>query len=440
MKGIILFLLFQLINIVITSLNSFLFKRNLQQSLTIINYEISVCDSPSSLGVTIQLFSGIEDQTENENFQGTLLSPSKKELKSTSCILDNSKLNITCTFNFTEEGVYYLKAFTSNSYTYYIKAPLITQIRIGESECKTEFDTNSYNKKDSFLIKTESCIPEIYIAKENSDIYYSLSCYKRENNYKCSYPSNLEINGESENIQIYGRGKCGNIDNLLVVSVADISIEGDKYLNIQNSLSEYYYIITSSVEGSFEFIGRDQSIIQLNNCTTLQSKGKYKYNCTISNENNVDIYDLKTIDGNIILHEAIIVYEPDEIKIKSIELDNYSSSNNTKTATLQFDDELKSIDDTFENKIRGFKLESNSQKAMLNTCNISPTNSKLVECKLIVEDNCTLSFYYKNRTEQYVLMNKESIKIGTGNPYYTDNYILLTVKLDILIILLLLFI
>lgn len=223
--------------------------------------------------------------------------------------------------------------------------------------------------------------------------------------------------------------------------VTDISIEGNKYINVQNpSTSRNYYILTSSVEASFEFVGRNQNdLILLNNCITLQSTTPYKYNCTISNDIKADIYDLQITGEGIFFHEAIIAYEPDEIKIKSIELDDYSPSNKNKTLTLQFESEVNSIEDTFENQIRGIKLESNSKKALLNTCDVSSTNNTIIECKLIAEENCTLSLYYKNRTEHYVLINNENIVIGTGVPSYSDNCIFTTAKLGILFTLLIFF-
>ena len=435
--------LFQLLSIHFISTNSFLVKRTLQQSLTIINYEMSDCDSPQNSGqVTIQLSSDIATETNNENFQGTLLSPSKKELKSTSCAYSVDTKSISCEFEFTEEGVYSLKDFTSNSYTYVFNIPQPTHIRIGVgSECAFDLSTQANNKRDYFFITTESCVPEIYIKKENTNTYYSLPCQGSDSSYKCSYPSNLEIKGKSEYIHFYIRGKCGDILESMWLLVTDISIEGDKYINVQNpSTSSYYYIITSSVEASFEFVGRNQKdIILLNNCITLQSIIPYKYNCTISNDIKADIYDLQITDEGIFFHEAMIAYEPDEIKIKSIELDDYSPSSKNKTATLQFGSEVNSIEDTFENEIRGIKLESNSKKALLNTCDVSSTNKTIIECKLIAEENCTLLFYYKNRTEHYVLINNENIVIRTGVLSYTDSCKFITTKLGILITFLIFF-
>ena len=109
--------LFKLLSIHFISTNSFLVKRTLQQSLTIINYEMSDCDSPQNSGqVTIQLSSDIATETNNENLQGTLLSPSKKELKSTSCAYSVDTKSISCEKKFSLKFIHVILSFLANSF------------------------------------------------------------------------------------------------------------------------------------------------------------------------------------------------------------------------------------------------------------------------------------------------------------------------------------
>lgn len=396
------------------------------QTIRITSYEMETCELNDDKAVTIKLSQEINE--DEEIIQAILTSSVVNELNSTSCNLEDDNLSIICEFNFIKKGVYYLKSLTSKSYKYILNTTLDTQIRYGLEGCDpNSIDAIKVINKQSFFVVKATCLPELYAQKEGSSIYYKISCSSDAHEFKCKFPSNLEINEERVSLNIFYRKQCGSLESKFQINLFDCYLSGQKYINFNDaSDTKYYYTLTTteklSNDKNIELISdseeNPESILLFDICTEVQSVIPYKYNCTISKDMLYKgTYEFSDNYDNII-EQVIVVYEPETVEFKEtpIGIDSKTPNNETKVVSLYFKTDVN-IEDSPENSVRGITFKSNSQKISVEEpCVVKEDNKTIVECKLIVEEDCLLSFYYKNKTEQYVLINEKPIEIGTGIP------------------------
>ena len=402
------------------------------QTISIISYGMNNCEL-NDKEVIINLSQTIEiENEEEENTQAILSSSVQMELNSTLCTLQNDNLSFICKFDFPNEGIYYLKSLTSKSYKYLIQVPLFTQIRYRLNECTPSFDSlnNILNKQSYFEIG--ECLPELYAQKNENDIYYKISCYTIDSKSKCKFPSNLEVNEEEVTVNLVYREKCGALKLATEKTVIDFYLSGEKYININDASNiKYYYTLTTTEklteDKDYNLQNIDdidaETITLFDKCNEIHSVVPYKYNCSIQKDHfSKGIYELSDHIDNII-EQVIVVYEPEIIEFKEtpIVIDSKTPNNETKVVSLYFKTDVN-IEDTPNSSVRGITFKSNSHKIKIQKpCSPKEDNNTIVECKLIIEDDCFLSFYYKNKTEQYVLINKEPIIIGNGIPSSYNN-------------------
>lgn len=410
---------------------NFTLRRNQEEMVFITSYTLQTC---TILNESIANFSYTPNIKLNDsNLISTLQSSTGIELNSTSCALEGQG-NFTCTFNFTEKGIYYLKSFISEKYKFLITASLLTQIRIGFEECKLNLSeiATSINKR-TFILDNIGCQPEIYAKMNNS--YYMLLCTNNteEKQFKCFLPSNFEITSQEQIIQFASRTQCGQLtDENKNISVFDTYIEGDKYINQNETKTiQHYYTITTTKEDNITLYSfkKEMKTMPLINCTQIQTSFPYKYNCTLSKSDplEIEIYNFYYNETNYVKN-SLEIYEHKTIDFSVIKPSNTTPNNESKQISFILqDDTIKKINNRQGNTIRGFTFKSNSlQVTFEKLCDFDIVNEvidyKKINCWIIAPENCTIDFYYRNQTEHYVLIKQASLTIGNGLPNYNNHF------------------
>ena len=250
-------------------------------------------------------------------------------MNSQNCSFDNNIL-ITCSFTFTEKGIYYLKTLTSTQNTLKLKPNLSSQIRIGLTECNPTLPTE-VSRKMFIPRRAVGCQPEVVSKKQNEDIFYKLDCFidLEDGMMNCYFPSFYQVKGSDEKIQLASRKKCGKLSELLnpVIAVFDISIEGDTYINqVESTNIQHYYMITTtkSQDATLYSLKENEEAIHsipLTKCKAIQTTFPYKYNCTLSKEKSLEpgFYNLYYGDTMYVTN-VVTIYEPKPIYVSIVHL------------------------------------------------------------------------------------------------------------------------
>ena len=224
---------------------------------------------------------------------------------------------------------------------------------------------------------------------------------------------------------IYSRGSCGGInsDPLNQINIETVSFSGSQYINI-DFVQDYSYIIQLSSSNSDKskivlkpFDNSGNSILT---CLDLQDT---LFNCTIPKNKIVELnkksYSLY-YDELLLIKNAIIIFKTDGVPDNTQIISGELSKTENNSITLVIND----LDSTFLENIKKIQMISNSLATQDNGCEPALYNETAktlsIKCSFKANENCTISYYYLNRTNNLNKIGQDLI-VGNGIPYYDSS-------------------
>ena len=424
-------MIYSLILFLLTLCNASLLR---ELNTNIIINDISI-DSCKSNSVTVKLTaSSLPKDFTLESDEGYLESSSGEFIKLTPCKANVAANLITCEdVTLAANKQYSFKNYTSKGYQYISNVPSTSIIQLSVNYASvTNPISISIIKGQPFTISVDNSVKEAGLFIKVADGNYTpLSCsFKEPLSFICTVTSTLDLSLK-QSFEIYQRTSCGainTVDNLGSLSIEPFSFTGNKYINI-DIVQDYYYSIQLSTKYSDYskiFLKGDNNINIPFDCSLLNND---YYNCTIRKEHikteNKGILSLfyeEDSKSTKLIADAVELFETEEV---TVEL-NYSTltlgEKNQITITFS---EIQNDDDI--NNYKDIRMISNSLTTQDNGCQtegISITDNKLsIICEFTYTDNCTVSYYYINRTNA---LNKigEDLVIGYGIPNYESSSII----------------
>ena len=421
-------MIYSLILFLLTLCNASLL-RELNTNIIINDISIDSCESNS---VTVKLTaSSLPTDFAIHSDEGYLESSSGEFIKLTGCkVVDNS---ITCEdITLAANKQYSFKNYTSKGYQYISNVPSTSIIQLPVDYAKvTPKAEISIIKGQPFTISVDNSVKEaglfIKVADGN---YIPLSCSSKvPSSFICTVTSTLDLS-LNQPFNIYQRTPCGaiNTDNDLgSLSIEPFSFTGNKYINI-DIVQDYYYSIQLSTKYSDYskiFLKGDNNINIPFDCSLLNND---YYNCTIRKEHikteNKGILSLSYKEDSKstkLIADAVELFETEEV---TVELNHSTLTLGEKNRiTITF----SGVKQEESNNYKDIRMISNSLTTQDNGCQtegITITDNKLpIPCEFTATENCTVSYYYINRTNA---LNKigEDLVIGYGIPNYDSSSII----------------
>lgn len=361
--------------------------------------------------------------------------------------------SLSCNLTKLPDGKYSINKVSSQNYKYKLDIPSVTEVRIGY-QCNTHIlAVRSILFKDAPVkVKTssEDCKAELFIKKKDSETYYPFTCSQTDKiDYDCQIPSTYHI--DTNDVFIYKRSYCGmiSLSSTNASKIYDFSLVGEKYINL-NEKKTHIFKITTTYQGEVNkenntyslpllYINeRKQDYIYFNSCTQIVNTSPYQYNCPII----IDDGDNNHKEGLYILYSQgfpfsskywLTLYRP-TILTTSFSLGSSFIKEPNKIQIQFIPSEgtiTNDISDHPENAVRGIKIESDTMKVTLNNkcINVVENNILLVECSITSKDYSTIYLYYKNQTENLVLIDTFNLD-GLGKSSFS---LLLNVNLIVLL-------
>ena len=412
------------------------FLRELDTNIIINDIIIDDCSSST---VTVKLMlPSVPSSLPQRGYDGYIISSSGITTELTECSWASEQNFIKCeNVSLNSNTQYSFKNLTIEGYQFISNIPSTSIIQLSVTYPSISEIPETIVKGQPFTLHLDSSIAPVLFLGVNND-YVNIPCskpFQDGNQFKitCVVSSSIDTT-TTTSFDIYSRTNCGEISgplNLKQINIVTISFSGSQYINI-DIVQDYSYIIQLSSPNSDKnkiiLKSFDTSGNSILTCLDLQDS---LFNCTIpkdkiveSNENSYSLY----YDTLLLIENAVIIFKTDGVPDNTQIISGELSKTENNSITLVINDLENSFD--IENYKR-IKMISNSLATQDNGC--EPVNSDLynetaktlsIQCSFKANENCTISYYYLNRTNNLNKIGQDLI-VGNGIPYYdSSNYIL----------------
>ena len=406
--------------------------RELDTKIIINDITIDTCPNNSPVTVKLMLPS-IPSSLPLEGYDGYIISSSGITTELTECSWTPDHYYIECkNVPLNSNTQYSFKNLTIEGYQFISNIPSTSIIQLSVTYPHISDIPTTIVKGQPFDLTLDSSISPVLFLEVNN-AYMNIPCsepFQDESKLKISCVVSSSIDTTTTTFyNIYSRGSCGGIisDPLKRINIETVSFSGSQYINI-DFVQDYSYIIqlssSNSDKSKIVLKSLDNSDNSILTCLDLQDA---LFNCTIpkdkiveSNKNSYSLY----YDELLLIKNAIIIFKTDGVPDNTQIISGELSKTENNSITLVIND----IDSTFyfEN-IKKIQMISNSLATQDNGC--EPVTNDLynetaktlsIHCSFKANENCTISYYYLNRTNNLNKIGQDLI-VGNGIPYYDSS-------------------
>ena len=406
--------------------------RELDTKIIINDITIDTC--PNNSPVTVKLmFPSIPSSLPLEGYDGYIISSSGITTELTECSWTPDHYYIECkNVPLNSNTQYSFKNLTIEGYQFISNIPSTSIIQLSVTYPHISDIPKTIVKGQPFDLTLDSSISPVLFLEVNND-YMNIPCsepFQDESKLKisCVVSSSIDTT-TTTSYNINERGSCGGIirDPLGRINIETVSFSGSQYINI-DFVQDYSYIIqlssSNSDKSKIVLKSLDNSDNSILTCLDLQDA---LFNCTIpkdkiveSNKNNYSLY----YDELLLIKNAIIIFKTDGVPDNTQIISGELSKTENNSITLVIND----LDSTFNlENIKKIQMISNSLATQDNGC--EPVTNALynetaktlsIHCSFKANENCTISYYYLNRTNNLNKIGQDLI-VGNGIPYYDSS-------------------
>ena len=405
--------------------------RELDTKIIINDITIDTCPNNSPVTVKLMLPS-IPSSLPLEGYDGYIISSSGITTELTECFWTPDHYYIECkNVPLNSNTQYSFKNLTNEGYQFISNIPSTSIIQLSVTYPHIDIPTTIV-KGQPFDLTLDSSISPVLFLEVNND-YMNIPCSEpfqdgSKLKISCVVSSSIDTT-TTTSYNINSRGSCGGIIRtpLKRINIETVSFSGSQYINI-DFVQDYSYIIQLSSSNSDKskivlkpFDNSGNSILT---CLDLQDT---LFNCTIPknkivelNKNSYSLY----YDELLLIKNAIIIFKTDGVPDNTQIISGELSKTENNSIILVIND----LDSTFNfRNIKKIQMISNSLATQDNGC--EPVTNALynetaktlsIPCSFKANENCTISYYYLNRTNNLNKIGQDLI-VGNGIPYYDSS-------------------